>query len=279
LKQQLDQKDVKLAYDQALADVQSAKVQYDAAASNFQRTKQLYETSNASLSDYEQAKTSYSNAESSYEISLKRLDLQKSQIEYTEIIAPMSGIISNVNVELNEVVKSGSTIIVMSSEKNNDIEALVGLPEKYINEVKSGDQVSVRVSSIDQNFKGSITEVGYSSSKTGVTFPVIVSIESSGNNQLRPDMPAQVTFQFGSADQSPTIIAPLKAVASGVEGNYVYKLTPKDDAYIASRAKVELGDITKNGYTVKSGLNEGDLVAVAGLSSLYEGRVVKLLEN
>lgn len=276
---QLDQKDAKLSYDQALADVQSAKAQYDGAASNFERTKQLYETNNTSLSDYDQAKTSFTNAESSYEIALKRLDLQKSQIDYTEIIAPMSGIISEVKSEVNEVIKSGSTIIVMSSENSNDIEALVGLPERYIAEISSGDQVKISINSVNQSFNGSITEVGYSSSQTGVTFPVTVSIENAGNNQLRPDMPVEVTFRFGSTDQTPFLIAPIKAIASGVDGNYTYKLTPKNDSYIANKVAVELGDITKDGFEVKSGLSEGDIVAIAGLSSLYEGRKVKLLQK
>lgn len=274
---QLDQKDAKLAYDQALADVQSAKVQYDGAASNFERSKQLYETDNASLSDYERAKTSYSNAESSYEISLKRLDLQKSQISYTEIIAPMSGIISEVRVEINEVIKSGSTIIVMSGETNNDIEVLVGLPEKYINDINNGDVVSVSLNSIDQTLKGLVTEVGYSSSLTGVTYPVTITLETKDNVDLRPDMPVEATFQFGSTDQKSMLIAPLKAIASGVDGNYVYTLTSEKDDYVAKKTPVELGDITKSGFEIKTGLIEGDIVAVAGLSSLYDGRRVKLL--
>ncbi len=276
---QLDQTDAKLAYDQAVVDVQNAKVQYDAAASEFKRTKQLYETDNASLSDYERAKSTYSNAESSYEISLKRLDLQKSQISYTEIIAPMTGIINEVKSEVNEVVKSGSPIVVMSNEESNDIEAQVGIPEKYINEIQNGDQVIVFIRSFDQTFKGSVTEIGYTSSTTSVTYPVTVAVENSGNKSLRPDMPADVTYRFGSEDQDPILIAPIKAIGSGVEGNFVYRLTKKDDIYIANKVIVELGEITKNGYEIKEGVEEGDLVAVAGLSSLYDGRQVKLLEK
>lgn len=276
---QLDQKDAKLAYDQALVDVQNAKVQYDAAASDFQRTKQLYETDNASLSDYERAKSTYSNAQSSYEISLKRLDLQQSQINYTEIIAPMNGVISEVRSEINEVIKSGNTIIVMSSEGNNDIEAQVGVPEKYINDIKNGDPVEVSIQSIDQTLKGSVAEVAYSSSSTGVTYPVTVAIESQGIKELRPDMPVEVTFQFGSADKKSMLVAPIKAVASGVDGNYVFKLTPEGDVYTANKIIVEVGEITKGGYEIKSGVARGDIVAVAGLSFLYEGRKVKLLEK
>ena len=276
---QLDQKDAKLAYEQALVDVQSAKVQYDNAASSFQRTKQLYETNNASLSEYEQAKTQFSNAESSYEISLKRLDLQKSQISYTRIIAPMSGVISAVNSELNEVVKSGATIIVMSKEGSNDIEAQVGLPEKYINEVQNGDTVLVSVGSLEKSFRGIVTEIGFTSSRNGVTYPVTVSVESKENNDLRPDMPAEVRFRFGAAGQKSVLMVPIKAIGSGVNGNFVFKLSPGENAHTVNKVTVELGNITQYGYEIRSGVSEGDLVAVAGLSYLYEGRKVKLLEK
>ncbi len=276
---QLDQKDVRLAYEQALADVQSAKVQYDNAASSLQRSKQLYETNNASLNDYEKAKSSFSNAKSSYEISLKRLDLQKSQISYTTIVAPMSGVISSVKSEINEVVKSGNTIIVMSKEGNNDIEAQVGLPEKYISEIKNGDEVLVSVGSVEQPFKGTITEIGYSSSSKGVTYPVTVLIDGNGSTALRPDMPTEVTFKFGSASQKSTLIVPVKAVGSGVEGNFVFKLSSKKDVYTAKKVAVKLGEITQNGYEIKSGVSEGDTIAVAGLSYLYEGKQVKLLDQ
>jgi RND family efflux transporter MFP subunit len=277
----LDQKDAKLAYDQALADVQNAKAQYDAASSGFERAKQLYETNNASLSDYEAAKSSYSNAQSSYEISLKRLDLQKSQIEYTEIISPMDGIVSSVNSEINEVVQAGRTIIVMSREDENDMEVQVGLPEKYIDEIQNGDEVNVEIGSIEGVFSGVVSEVAYSSSGTGVTYPVTVSLDTKGNRSVRPDMPAQVTFRFGSSNQQSFLVAPLKAIASGVDGNYVFKLVNdgEEGIYIASKVNVELGTITKDGYIIREGLNAGDLVAVAGLRSLYEGRKVKLLEE
>lgn len=277
----LDQKDVKLAYDQALADVQNAKAQYDAASSSFDRIKQLYETDNASLNDYDAAKSSLSSAQTAYEISLKKLDLQKSQIEYTEIIAPMSGIVTTVNSKINEVVQSGRTIIVMSNEDESDMEVQVGMPERYIDRVNNGDKVSIKIGSIDQQFTGLVTEVGYTSSSSGVTYPVIVSVNTEGNKSIRPDMPADVTFYFGSVTDQSILVAPLKAIFSGVDGNYVYKLEPDSAAetYVARKQKVALGTITKDGYIVREGLQEGDLLAVAGLRSFYEGRKVKLLED
>lgn len=276
----LDQKDVKLAYDQAAADVQNAKAQYEAASSALARTKQLYETNNASLNDYEMAKSSYSSAETAYEISKNRLDLQASQISYTEIVAPMDGIVSAVNANINEVVSPGSPIIVMSREGDNDMEVIVGLPERYITDVSSGEDVRISVSSVEELCDGIITEVGYASSNAAGTYPVVVSMELSENAAIRPDMPAEVTFSFGSNDDSLKLIVPVKAVSNGTDGSYVYALEKaKGETYKVRKKAVELGLISERGYEIKSGLKEGEIVATAGLTALYDDRLVKLINK
>ena len=278
---QLDQKDAKLAYEQAMVDVKNARAQFDAAASGFERVKKLYETNNASLSDYEASKSTYSSAQSAYEISLKRLDLQQSKVDYTEIIAPMNGIVSAVNAEINEVVQSGRTVIVMSRKDENDMEVQVGVPEQYISDIQNGDEVTIKISSIDEPFNGLVKELSYTSSSTGVTYPVTVSLEGGNNPAVRPDMPAEVTFRLGSNDEQSFLVAPLKAVSSGVDGNFVFKLVEgsEEGHYEVRSVPVELGTITKDGYIIRTGLNAGDLVAVAGLRSLYEGRMVTLLKE
>lgn len=274
----LDQKDVKLAYEQAEADVQNAKAQYNVASSALARTKQLYESNNASLSDYEMAKSSFANARSALEISTKRLEMQASQISYTEIIAPMDGIISTVNSGVNEVVSPGSTIIVMSREGENDMEVLVGLPQRYISEISSGQEVMIKVNSQNESFSGTVTEVGYSSTNAAGTYPVVVSMNLADNTSIRPDMPAEVVFSFGSVDNSFSLRVPIKAVSNGPQGSFVYKLNATEgDTYKVQKVMVELGSIAENSYEIKSGLTEGDKVAIAGLNSLYEGRIVKLL--
>lgn len=272
---QLDQKDAQLALDQAQIDVNNAKVQLETSNSSFERTKQLYQSNNVSLSDYEKAKSSLSSAQSSYEISLKRYELQKSQLSYTSLFAPMTGIISKVNIQLNEVINAGKTVLIISQEESADIQAKVGLPEKYISQIKQGDKTIINVPSIEAEFEGVITEVGYSSDRG--SYPVTVKMISPTDN-VRPGMPAEVTFTFGETNERSILIAPLKAVASGVDGNYVFRLFPENDKeYTAQKTLVELGEVTKDGYEIKSGLNQGDLVAVAGLNALYDGKKVKLL--
>jgi RND family efflux transporter MFP subunit len=272
---QLDQKDALLALQQAQADVVNAKVQVETASSSFERIKQLYQTNNASLSDYEKAKSTLSNAQTSYEISTKRLDLQRSQVSYTTVTSPMSGIVSSVNVETNEVVRPGQSILTMSREDVKDIEAQVGIPEKYISQVKDGSPTKIKITTLSKEFDGVITEVGYTSS--GGTYPVITSL-TNAVEEVRPGMPVKVSFTFGNADQEEQLIVPVKAVGEDEHGQFVYILSPADEeVFEAKRMTIEIGSLTSGGFIVRSGLTQDQIVAIAGLRSLYDGMKVKLL--
>lgn len=272
---QLDQTDALLALEQAQLDVANAKVQLETASSAFERITQLYQTNNASLSDYEKAKSTLSNAQSSYEISLKRLDLQRSQVSYTSITSPMSGIVSTVNVETNEVVRPSQSILTMSKEDSKDLEAQVGVPEKYISRVKHGSPTKIRIPTLSSEFDGVITEVGYTSS--GGTYPVITSLTNPAD-EVRPGMPVEVTFTFGNEDQEKQLIVPVKAVGEDESGQFVYILRPQDnEVYEVKKVTIEIGSLTSGGFIVRSGLTQDQIVAVAGLRTLYDGMKVALL--
>ncbi|MEQ8471516.1 MAG: efflux RND transporter periplasmic adaptor subunit [Marinoscillum sp.] len=274
---QLDQTDDLLAFEQAQLNVENAKVQLETASSSFERIKQLYQTNNASLSDYEKAKSALSNAQSSHEIAMKRLEKQRSQLSYTTITAPMSGIVSAVKVGTNEVIRSGQTILVMSREDASDMEVQVGVPEKYISQVKRGSPTKIRIPALSSDFDGVIAEVGYSSS--GGTYPIITSL-TNPPDEIRPGMPVEVTFTFGDEDQKRQLVVPVKAVSEDESGLFVYLLNPvAEDLYEAKKMGIEIGSLTSEGFIVRSGLMQDQMVAVAGLRTIYDGMKVSLLNQ
>jgi RND family efflux transporter MFP subunit len=187
----------------------------------------------------------------------------------------MSGIVSSVNVKTNEVVRPGQSILTMSKEDAKDIEAQVGIPEKYISQVKNGSSTKIKITTLSKEFDGVITEVGYTSS--GGTYPVITSLTNTVEG-VRPGMPVEVSFTFGDKDQEKQLIVPVKAVGEDEHGQFVYTLSStNDEVFEAKRVTIELGSLTSGGFIVRSGLAQDQIVAVAGLRSLYDGMKVKLL--
>lgn len=270
----LDQKDISLSYEQAKSSVTSARIQMETAKSNLERVKELYQSNSASLRDYEEAKNNYANATSGYQTARKSMSLQASQFEYTKIVAPTAGVISKKNHDINENVQAGEPVFVINSE-GGDLEINVGAPEKYISKIKNGAEVKVLIN--QETVKGYVSEVGYSTDESG-TYPItVVLVEPS--DALRPDMPAEVTFEFGSKDTKAKLLVPIKAVGEDEKGNFVFLLLKnKDGNYSVKKQSIKVGTLSNEGFTVESGINENDLVATAGLRTLHDGMIVSLLK-
>ncbi|MEM0997749.1 MAG: efflux RND transporter periplasmic adaptor subunit [Bacteroidota bacterium] len=275
----LDQRDMVLNYQKAQSAQESARIQLETARSNLERVKELYQANSASLSDYEQAKNNFANAQNNYQSAQKSVDLQASQLSYGKLTAPTDGIVTQVNSEINEFVQAGSPVVVINA-REGDIEINVGVPESYISRIQEGEGVTVTFPSIPEaNYSGIITEVGFSSSGAA-SYPVIVKLTDT-DPQIRPDMPAEVNFLFKAQQDVPAqLVVDFKAVGEDEQGNFGYKLVPDgEDRYQAKKTRLEIGPLTNDGFIVLSGLEEGDLVATAGLRSLYDGQVVSTLEN
>jgi RND family efflux transporter MFP subunit len=271
----------------AIANAKAAEAQLISAKSTYSRVAQLYESNSVALSEYQQAKAGLDAAQAQYDAAnsqIKATDQQVmaagNQVSYTRLVAPMDGVITAVEVESNEVVNAGVLIAKVSSLGRPEVE--VGIPEAAINKFKTGQKAMVTFPSLPANsYEAEIVEISFTSGKS-TTFPVKLKIVNPAD-EIRPGMAAEVVFTVdnkGKVAQN-EIFAPIKAVASGTEGNYVFKLIPdkEEGVYAVEKVLVELGSITEDRYVIRKGLNEGDLVAVAGLRSLYDGKKVKLLKQ
>ena len=276
----LDPADYTIQYEQAVAQLKSAETQLILAKSTFQRAEQLYENNSVPLSEYESAKGNYDAAVSQVTASQKQVEASKNQVQYARLTAPYSGIITNLMVEENELVGSGTPVASLSS--TGDPEVLVGIPELFITRVKKGQEVEVRFSIIQgKTFSGTVSEVSFAAGNTS-TYPVTIEIQKR-DDRIRPGMAANVSFDFSSEAQQRNkkkIIAPVKAVGEGVDGHFVFMLEAGEgDTYVVRKKPVELGQLLPEGFEIETGVSDGDRVATAGLKSLLDGMKVRLLEE
>jgi len=272
----VDTKDISLAYDKVKASVASAKSQMNTLKSSLDRTKKLYQTNGTSLSDLEQAKNAFKNAEANYNNSIKAQNIQGSQFEYAKIVAPTDGIVTAVNASENEFAKAGTPVIIVNSI-GSDLEISVGVPESFISKISNNMAVDIKLN--NKTYQGIVTEVAFSVGNN-FTYPVIVKIENPSDD-LRPGMPAEVTFNIETQTEitETKLIVPVKAISNDSDGDFVYKLVKKDgETFSAEKVLVKLGALNDNGFEIIEGLKNGDLVATAGLRSLYEGMIVNLMQ-
>ena len=285
----IDQTDYSVQYQQSLANMKSVETQIQSARSQlinskatYERIEKLYENNSVSISEFEQAKSGYELAEAAYNASLAQANASKKQVEsaenqvkYSNLLAPFTGIISSVNVEENEIVGSGSPIATISATDNPEI--LVGIPEIFISKVSKGEMVQISFSALqNQVFEGTVYEVGYSSMGRS-TYPVTIRIDSP-SEEIRPGMAVDVKFNFGSNEnEAQKIVTPAPSIGEDSNGHFVFILENGKENYIVKKKNVQIGELTTEGFEILDGLNNGDLVATAGLSTLLDGMKVRLM--
>jgi len=208
-----------------------------------------------------------------------QLEAAKNQLNYTKLMAPYNGSISSILAEENEMIGAGRPVLVFSSDSN--IEIRTAVPENIIRHIKTGQKVTVRFSTMTNRFfEGEVSEIGLSSSSAS-TYPIIIRLFEQ-SDKLLPGMACTIEMQLKEQmNDREYIIVPSDAVAHDEGGDFVYvvKESGEKGIYLAERRNVTLGQLTSAGYEITKGLSREDIIITAGLSFMYDGRKVKLLDN
>ena len=115
----LDNVQSRLAYEQALTQLNSAESQMNTAKLSLNRIRSLYEKGSSSLSDFESAKNAYRTAQESYQSAQRGVDIQREQVRFGFLYAPSDGVISAVNAEPARPANNNA-VTTGPSSRNND---------------------------------------------------------------------------------------------------------------------------------------------------------------
>ncbi|MBW1296052.1 efflux RND transporter periplasmic adaptor subunit [Aquimarina litoralis] len=271
----LDNVQARLNYENAVASKNSAESQMNTAKLSLNRTRSLFEKGSAALSDFEAAKNSFKTAQESFESSKRSVAIQQEQIQYGYLFAPEDGVIAAVNAEIDENVSAGQNIATLNA--GSDMEISLGIPESVINGVKSGNEVKVSFAALSgQVFNGKVSEVSPAVNANTATYPVIIMI-TNPTNDIKSGMAANVTFDFGeNKSNSQVLVVPANAVGEDSNGRFVFLIEGEAQSAKVKKQKVVIGDLTANGFEIKSGLSAGQKIVTAGLQTLLDGQEVKL---
>lgn len=272
----IDDSDAILDYEKAVAAQKNTQVQVETAKSNLERVRDLYENNNVSLSEYEAAKNKFAAAKSDYSASKKNTALNKREVGYYKLYSPMDGIVVSKDVNENENVSAGQSIVKINSE--NDIQVVVGIPEKYISKIKKDNKAIVTFSTLTGKiFQGIVTEISYSISSSS-TYPVKINLMEF-DKAIRPGMPANVSFTIGSNDKSSFFLVPSNSVGEDNNGNFVFTVESDQEGFgLVHKKIVQVGKLTDKGFQILSGVNDGDFIITSGIDKMTDNKKVKFLK-
>jgi RND family efflux transporter MFP subunit len=191
-------------------------------------------------------------------------------MDYTRVSAPFTGVVTKRYADKGSMIQAGTAsqsqaMPVVRLSQNNLLRLILPVPESAVPTVHIGQQVEVRVPSLNRSFPGQVKRFEDKLSLETRTMNTEVDVENPALT-LMPGMYAEVNLTLAKRDH--VLVAPVNAVEAG----QVAVVTP--NRRIEFR-KIEVGIETADEVEVRSGLNEGDLIVLGGHSGLQPGQEVQ----
>jgi HlyD family secretion protein len=198
---QIDPRDVRNAFEQAMADDVVSTMQMDKALRDRARKDSLFKYKVISQASYDSTKSSIASAMSDLVAKRATLDLRRQSLEDATVRAPISGTIVSRPVTQGQIVTAATAAnggtTLMSLADLGRVRMRVTIDEVEMGSVRVGLPASVSIDAFpDRPFDGIIEKVEPQAVVTqGVTFfPVMVSINNR-DGLLMPGMNGEVTVK------------------------------------------------------------------------------------
>jgi HlyD family secretion protein len=289
------------------ADVELAEANLRNARTTLERTERLVGEGLMPQQNLDDARARYDVVKAQVESARKSLDLSevgpreeqiraqraevgnaqaalayaRTQLEATEIRAPIDGTILERLVERGEMVTTsfvgdrGAKSSVVSLADLNDLQVEIDVSQADFARLKMGQSaVVVPEAFADRRYEGLLEEIAPEANRQKATVQVKVKVLNP-DSYLRPEMNAKVTFlsearKFDSVAPSRVMI-PRRAVVSADGKSSVYVVS---DGKAAAR-EVKLGAGNDTAVEVTGGLSAGDTLIVSDLEKVKDGAAVK----
>jgi RND family efflux transporter MFP subunit len=203
-------------------------------------------------------------------------------MDYTRVIAPFAGVITRRYADTGSMIQAGTAsqtqaMPVVKLSENSLLRLILPVPESAVPTVHIGQQVEVRVPTLNRSFPGRVARFVEKVSVATRTMDTEVDV-ANPSLILIPGMYAEVNLTLDRRDK--VLAVPVMAVdrdnsdsqPGAAQTGQVSIVTPNNRV---EKRKVTLGIESSNNVEIRSGLNEGDSVVLTGRSTLQPGQEVR----
>jgi RND family efflux transporter MFP subunit len=188
------------------------------------------------------------------------------QLEYTQVTAPVSGVIREKNVTVNNMAMQGSTAYVITADSGSNVTFYVS--EAVMKELTVGQQAKVERNG--ETYQATISEnAGVADAESGL-FKIKAQLSESDAQKLIAGTTVKITLATRRADQVMTI--PVDSVYYEAQKAFVYCM----EGNKAVKTEIETGITNNETVEVKSGLTKDSQIITTWASQLKDGAEVKL---
>ncbi len=271
--------------DKAAAQLKNAKAQALKAERDFQRIEPLFEQKAASQLDLDNAEAALASARAN--VAMSEADLAQANLElsYTEVRSPISGKISERNVDIGSLVGPGGKSLLATVVKSDTV--LVDFSLTALDFLKSKER-NIELGRLDStrswqpNISVTLADNSIYPYRGVVDFAEPQVDPKTGTFSVRAEMPnpqgVLLPGQFTKVKllldvREQVLVVPAKALIIEKGGAYVYVV---DLNNIVQKRFIELGPESGNDVVVERGLAYNERIVVEGYHKLAPGMEVRI---
>lgn len=204
------------------------------------------------------------NALSALAQARSQLEAAEAELKRSRLVAPFSGLVDKVEVELGSSVQQGATVATILAL--DPILAVGEISERDLRHVKPGDKAEVRLVN-GEELQGEIRYISRDATDATRTFRVEVAIDNP--DRVAPaGMTAEITLR---AEPVSAVVLPRSVITLSAQGDLGVRGITEDDEVVFF--PIDLVDDTPRGL-VLGGIPEDVRVIVAGQELAAEGDIV-----
>jgi HlyD family secretion protein len=249
---------------QASVDYERARAQYELTVdrptdSELKQAAAQVAQARATLAALEEQPTAEELAVARAQVTQARSALAQAQLNLDEatLVAPFAGIVADVNVEVGQMVNSGTLVIVLTDLTGYYVDLYID--ETEIGQVRVGQPVVITLDAFpDEEIEGEVTAIKSIGTVSGgiVTYEVRVEIVPA-EVPIRSDMTASATVVVEEKEN--VLLIPNRAIRREGDVKYVEVLDQPGGTEVR-RAAIATGASNDAMTEVTAGLEEGDVV-------------------
>lgn len=270
--------------ESAKARLNKAKAQALKTERDLNRIKPLYEENAASQLDLDNAVAAYETSHADVVIGEADLTQAEMVLSYTTVKSPISGYISERNVDIGTLVGPGGKSLLATVVKTDTVR--IDFSMTALDYLKSKDRnINIGQKDSTKNWDSYVTVTladGREYPYQGIvdfTDPQVdpqtgtFSVRAEMPNKDRELLPGQFTRVKMLLDvRENAVVAPTKALEIEKGAAYIYVVKPDS---IVERRYVEIGPEIDNNTVIERGLAKGESIVVEGFHKLNPGMKVK----
>lgn len=247
----IDAREVRARYDQAVAVRQQAEA-------DLRRLTSLFEQKILSQAEFD-------GAQSKARVAIAAVTEAETLLSYTKVTAPFAGVITRKHADVGDLATPGKPLLDMEDSTALRLEADV--PEAVVGKLTLGDKLPVRISALEKELEGVVSEIAPAADSGSRTF--LVKLDLPTQPGLRGGQFGRVAMPVG---ETSALRVPVAAVVQRGQMEMVFIVSDGK----AQLRLVKTGKRIGNEVELVSGVEAGEKVVTDGAAGLGDGQPVEV---